>query len=291
MTLLFVLLLLPTDTRSDQTTAQLPMIGVLEQHDSRWPRWPDEKVKTTFVNIVRPVFKLASAGWQPLQHSLNSPVNWYVGFDGRMIGELSSKPRKRSGYADEGTHLIVDKTSVPMIGKPTYEFGNWVDGSVARQRPLVLSTSNQFDDPQSWKPYRPTVDELSMCRRVFRIAAGKFHFGNDDKKPTSNYPDKSIKLDKAYRANTGDRILQLYIDYDLFKDDGPISEQTEYWIRIDDKDRATVLKAQGQLLDAGDYDGNGKSEIVFAFSGYNEDGYFLIADHFLKTVSNLWSYH
>ena len=45
------------------------------------------------------------------------------------------------------------------------------------------------------------------------------------------------------------------------------------------------------LLDAGDYDGDGKSEVVFFLSGYNEDGYALFYDSFRKFVFHTWSYH
>jgi len=45
------------------------------------------------------------------------------------------------------------------------------------------------------------------------------------------------------------------------------------------------------LLDVGDYDKDGKSEVLFWSSGYNEDGYVLYYDDFRKKVPFKWHYH
>ncbi len=46
------------------------------------------------------------------------------------------------------------------------------------------------------------------------------------------------------------------------------------------------------LLDAGDYDNDGKSEVVFFLSqGENTDGFVLFDASFEKSVSLLWHYH
>ena len=46
-----------------------------------------------------------------------------------------------------------------------------------------------------------------------------------------------------------------------------------------------------ELVDAGDFAGNGGEEAVFFFSGYNFDGYILYYDSFRKAVRFGWSYH
>ncbi len=38
------------------------------------------------------------------------------------------------------------------------------------------------------------------------------------------------------------------------------------------------------LVDAGDYDGDGRSEVIFWFSGYNRDGYVLFTDDWTNRV-------
>jgi hypothetical protein len=45
------------------------------------------------------------------------------------------------------------------------------------------------------------------------------------------------------------------------------------------------------LIDAGDYDGDGKSELVFALSGYNYGGYQIFYDGLKKSATFDFSYH
>jgi hypothetical protein len=45
------------------------------------------------------------------------------------------------------------------------------------------------------------------------------------------------------------------------------------------------------LVDAGDYDGDGASELLFWYSGYDEDGYTLVYDGGRKSVDYHWNYH
>lgn len=43
------------------------------------------------------------------------------------------------------------------------------------------------------------------------------------------------------------------------------------------------------LIDAGDDDGDGQSELGFAKSGYNDDGYVLFSDDFRAAAESGWS--
>ena len=46
-----------------------------------------------------------------------------------------------------------------------------------------------------------------------------------------------------------------------------------------------------ELVDAGDYDGDGRSELLFWRGGYNRDGYVLVFDELRQKVEYTWSYH
>jgi hypothetical protein len=45
------------------------------------------------------------------------------------------------------------------------------------------------------------------------------------------------------------------------------------------------------LVDAGDYDGDGKEEAVFKVQRYNNDGYVLFHDGFKQKLEFSWDYH
>jgi hypothetical protein len=46
-----------------------------------------------------------------------------------------------------------------------------------------------------------------------------------------------------------------------------------------------------ELVDAGDYDAGGWSEVVFWHSGYDEDGYSLLYRQFHERTDFFWIYH
>lgn len=45
------------------------------------------------------------------------------------------------------------------------------------------------------------------------------------------------------------------------------------------------------LVDAGDYDNDGESELLFAITDYNRGGYKLFYDKFTKSVEFKFNYH
>jgi len=46
-----------------------------------------------------------------------------------------------------------------------------------------------------------------------------------------------------------------------------------------------------RLVDAGDYDNDGTSEVVFWESDYNKGGYILFYNHFTAKEEFSWHYH
>jgi hypothetical protein len=54
---------------------------------------------------------------------------------------------------------------------------------------------------------------------------------------------------------------------------------------------ARFLGAGMWLVDAGDYDNDGKSEVLFSIDQYNRGGYILFYDDFKKQAVFEFSYH
>lgn len=291
MILLFVLSI--TCAKSQPIAEQSLMLGILEHHDARWNHWPDVGSTGKYKHLARPLFRKIGGEWRSLDIELKESTDWFVGFDGRNIGKISSQWKQWDSYGSMGLHEVAKSSFIPTIGNLTTEFSNWVDGDVPRYRPLILSTNKRFDDPQRWKPYQPNKSELSLSVVAFRNIAGKFVFGDEKHgdTPTDEYGDTSVRIVKAYKSTLGDRLVNLALDHSLFFVDGPIEEELDYWIHLDASGKAKALAIHGPLVDAGDFDGDGESEIVFAYSGYNKDGYVLLFSNLTKTLEKFWSYH
>jgi hypothetical protein len=80
--------------------------------------------------------------------------------------------------------------------------------------------------------------------------------------------------------------------------DAPIL-QPEFWVATSAGRVTTIhlFKSKGhayaklQLLEFGDFDGDGKTEALFFLSGYNDDGYVLLYEDMTRSAKFTWGYH
>ena len=68
------------------------------------------------------------------------------------------------------------------------------------------------------------------------------------------------------------------------------SFRTEWYV-VEPTGMVSFLNSNMWLVDAGDYDGDGKSEVLFAISGYDEGGYRLYYSDFGRSAEFLFGYH
>src|SRR5678815_5451992 len=155
-----------------------------------------------------------------------------------------------------------------------------------------------------WKRFRPTPDELSALRKRFRALYPKVINCDKDENPLPagawRYTDSQIQIADAYRSRHGDAVLSIWLTGgQCGQNDGPFVSKP---FLVRGQAPLQVLRAPSSrgededppsltLVDAGDYDGDGKSELLFFVSGYNEDGYALFYDGLRKSVSHTWHYH
>jgi hypothetical protein len=69
------------------------------------------------------------------------------------------------------------------------------------------------------------------------------------------------------------------------------SEIDDPWFAVDPSRSVVYLDSGIWLVDAGDYDNDGKSELVFSINRDNEGGYDLFYDDFKKRVVFEFNYH
>ena len=113
----------------------------------------------------------------------------------------------------------------------------------------------------------------------------------DISKPTT-YKKKDIKILKSYISKQHWAVVRMALadyrcDY-IIDEDSPFDDQ---WFVISPSKKVKYLGAGMNLIDAGDYDNNGKSELMFTISGQNEGGYKLFYDGFKKHATFEFNYH
>jgi hypothetical protein len=165
------------------------------------------------------------------------------------------------------------------------DFSGWMATPV--YRPLVVSTSPSCTDPDSWKPFNPTPAD---------IATALDHADTSLINRASSAAERNFKVLKSYSSQS-ERLLCMVFDVNsaapsdtndfIYSD----SDNTRLaWFLLNGSS-CVYLRSNMLLLDAGDYDNDGKVEVVFKFEEYDHDGYILYYDDFRQMSLFGWSYH
>jgi hypothetical protein len=186
---------------------------------------------------------------------------------------------------------IISKDPVPTVGKRSREYGGFADAAV--YRPLVAVSEANFKDPEAWKPSQLAPDLVTLVRAQFRkrfpAVSNCTNRADAAEKPWP-YRDENIRVLKTYSSNRRWSVAQLRLGE--YRCDGPPSDPfLDYWFAISPANEVTLLDSGMWLVDAGDYDNDGRSELVFSISRYNNGGYELFYDDFKKHVTFEFSYH
>jgi hypothetical protein len=275
------------------------ILGVLEDV-------PGVYVGETNVRKVRVVFQKKGTEWSafrsdcPDQTCLKTitpdfprVVIWNIGFDGRALGQVTGRtPNDFKFYAHVGLQDIPSGAPVPTIGKKSAEFSRSAGGLV--YRPLIANSQPYLMDPEAWKPSQSAPEQIRLFRQQFRKKFPKFcRISKDETKlEPFLYRDEDVEVVKTYPSKKGWRIVRLHLaDAVDCKDVEAGSEIDDSWFALDPNDRSQYLGSGMWLVDAGDYDNDGGSELVFSIERENSGGYELFYDDFRKHVTFQFSYH
>ncbi len=246
-------------------------------------------------NAVRAVFRKTGREWLPfpaecaevgclqdLKRHFPDAVTWDIGFSGRYLGQLKSQlPGLVQAVSEVGLQNVVSG-KVPKIGKRSLEYGGFIEQPV--YRPLVAISEKSFRDPDNWRRAQPSAKMSARLRHAFRQrfpAVSNCKSIDDEKALPWAYRDGNIKLERFYASNRGWSVAEVALQQ--YRCDGPPDDAfIDQWFAVSPKGDVTYLEGGMHLLDAGDYDGDGKSEIMFTIDRYNEGGYTLYYDDFRR---------
>lgn len=296
-TFTFLLLLTSLSTVANPPIKRI-VLGVLEDVPGKYQGESDSR-------RIRVVFEKNGDTWKafpsdcPSQDCLTTvapeyptEVTWTIAFDGKNLGKVTSRtPAKFDFYSDVGLQNITSTGPIPTVGKKAAEFGGFLGVPVVR--PLIANSQPYFEDPEAWKPTRLSTMLVAALNQEFRR---KFPNVTNCTNPDENIPrpwqyrDLDIKLSKAYSSNKNWSLATLSLDGSRCDGiaDGPF---IRHWFVVNPEGHVSFLGQGMWLVDAGDYDNDGKSEIMFALADYDKGGYELFYDDFTQHVAFEFSYH
>lgn len=278
------------------------LLGVIEQ-----PQACGEKKAVS----ARILFHKSGKDWHALGVSpISKPsttwdansIKWTVAFDGKNIGSVRiQEPTDKAKYINDWLyhrdkfHKISSESSPPYIKNKSKLFSGWC--STPEVRPLVIVSKPNFKDPDHWKPFTPNDSYKKKLFPFLRVVVGKSRLlrcENPDDNVAVPYDFKANEtiFYKSYKSASNDELVSFGLDPKIINcSDGiPSHEWLDNWFLIKNNEIDYVGREM-QLIDAGDYDGDGKSELLFWYSGYNNDGYILFYNNFRGRSEYLWGYH
>lgn len=244
--------------------AALPVfLGVVEQVDQK--------------PVVHPAFYYTGGTWHALPADRDpgvafpDRVKWTIAFNGTSRGHFDAMGRREL---------------LPNPPEPD-SFHYW---NPTKYRPMVVVSQPNVADPDHWKPATAPAELEARLIPLFRkeVAGAPSHCEGD----SVRYADQAIRVRKSYMSASGVRLVQLALDdKPIRRCDGPRDEAYDSrWFYVNGGESRFVGQSL-ELIDAGDYDRDGHSEVIFHKSGYNLDGYVLLYGGLSKQVQFSWSYH
>jgi len=283
---------------SFSTTSFAQLVGILEDDRSETVNWQKGPAKN---RVIRPLFEKKDGEWK-VEWFQDREIDWVVALDGRSLGNLKSRMTKEEHGFNAYVHAPVAAGQQLTWGKPSVAFSGWQN--TLFYRPMVLVSGGKVEDPDQWKRFQPSPEQIVALRSAFRAKFPKVVNCDKNEKPLPRgawrYTDAQVRIAGTYRSRNGDALVNMWLEGgQCGVNDGPFASKPFLLrsngalesIRMPSQKNADSDALSLALLDAGDYDGDGKSEVVFFVSGYNEDGFALFYDSFRKFVVSTWSYH
>lgn len=254
--------------------------------------------------VVRALFAKTGPDWialdsrQTFEQSVSREMSWIIAFDGRNLGSVRTLDRRPEiehdwAFVRDRTLELVAGQQPPRRPNPAGRFNGWCNP--VPNRPLIVVSAANFHDPEGWKPFSQGRSVLDTLLPAFRSAVGSISVCPGDaedfaKARPFRFTARDLKVVHAYRNRVGRSVVGIeFADTEQLCQEPTTDSYSTHWFLLSGE---PVLMGAGlQLVDTGDYDGDGESEVVFAYSGYNRDGYTLFTDGFRRRVEVRWSYH
>jgi hypothetical protein len=203
-----------------------------------------------------------------LRARLPAHRRWQVCFDGRRRGTIATELPALWGEHEIGGLTLAPGEAPPWVGDRRSEFAATAAGPV--HRPLVVVDAPSCAGPEQWKRVELTRNEFTAAwpriAKVLGVGVAPIVAGA--------HP----RLVKAYRNNRGERLLSIHTGA------GDASEQDldDFLVYQDERGEFERVGDGLTLVDAGDYDGDGKSEIVAMYRSMNVAGLVLFTPDWAK---------
>ena len=277
-------------------------VGILDDAREEMANWEPGIANE---RLIRPAFEKVGSAWHCVDYSsIPQRMTWTVAFDGRILGQVKSQavpqgvtPEKSKGFLTLVQTLVTPSDEIPAIGAPSKAYaGLMAMGPGKTRRPLVVISRPYARDPDAWKRSSQVPGRIAtLVRAAFRRDFPHVDRCKEEEVVQHNwrFPDSSLRLPVAYVSNNGSFLVETDLDAgDCGWVDDPDDPLSGPWFFVSAEGSVRRLGSFMSLLDAGDYDDCGRSELIFFLSQPEDtDGFVLYHANLSKQASLIWTYH
>lgn len=265
----------------------------------------DGKTNPIERRVVMPAFEKHNGEWRAIKHFSPHSLKWTIAFDGKNLGQVESQASSveadqiNSDSSRAKQVLVTLPDNVPTVGKRSKEFTgvSSLFGLASVRRPLIVVSKPYYRDPDAWKRTQPSEETSRLVRDAFRKQYPHVDRCKDEKIAEHDwkFPDSALTLPYAYASNKNAFIVAVSLDAGNCGWGGQPEDPTDafvyQWFLVAADSRISRIGGFQVLVDAGDYDNDGRSELIF-FSTRSEssDAYDLLYDNFQKKVELVIGY-
>ncbi len=269
------------------------LIGFLDDKREELVNWEPGPASE---RVIRPAFEKTSSEWRQVDvSSLSARNRWTIAFDGKNLGQVESQPDKTGGLTQFET-ILASPSTLPEVGVSSERFaGILVNGPGKVRRPLVAVSKPYFRDPDEWKRAKLPTETSALIRAAFRRDYPHVDRCKEETIAERDwtFPDSALNLPVVYASNKHSFLVEAVLNAgECGWVDEPDDPESAPWFFVSSGGEVRRIGSFMELLDAGDYDNDGLSEVIFFLSqGENTDGFVLYYDTFKKSVNFSWHYH
>ena len=272
------------------------LIGILEE----------PACKRDGQRALRPLFTKKDTEWVALDNKVIAAsykmerVVWTAAFDGKNLGQVISHDPKINitpdwTYPRDYLHNLDTEKLLPQIMNKAGAFSAWC-GGLPKYFPIVMVSKPYYSDPEKWKRSQPDSDDRKLLFSAFQKSFRSLCVIKSKKTTpylVAPYKSGDLHILDFYKSTNDHKVASVSIGegyYECDKADSPShgdDNRRVFYVG----EGARYLGSDLTLVDAGDYDNDGKSEVLFWYDAYNRNGYVLFYDGFSKRADFIWGYH
>jgi hypothetical protein len=192
--------------------------------------------------------------------------------------------------------IVSSADEIPSVGNASERFAPMATGPTKGRRPLVVVSKPNCSDPDGWKRSEHLPDEIaSIVRKEFRREFPSTDRCKDEEITVKNwkFPDSALTFPVVYASNKNSYLVEASLNAgDCGYVDDPNDPLADPWFFVSADRRVKHFGSFLYLLDAGDYDGDGRSELIFMLNQPEDTDGFVLYNADLKEQARLaWTYH